>query len=225
MNWMRIYAIIIGITFVNAAILAYAVPTPIFEYTITWAPNTEADMAGYILETSDTGGDPWTIVNDNIPFGTNTYKAQYTQNVKWFRLSAFDKSKNISAASGPMRGAYKTDTTKPVPPNINIVVVVPVEQVVIAPDVTNPKLIVNGKAMTLSWDAKNVETQIWMANSAQASTLITTVGPNGSNTTINGTVSGWHCFQMRHKNNSVVGNWANANPADPTDISFCTSIP
>ena len=225
MRWLKIYSILFAIAVLNAAILAYAVPTPVFEYTITWAPNTEADMAGYILETSDTGGDPWTIVNDNIPFGTNTYKAQYTQNVKWFRLSAFDKSKNISAASGPVKGAYKTDTVRPVPPNINTVVVVPVEQVVVAPDMSNVKLTVNGKAMTLSWDAKNVETQIWMANSAQASTLITTVGPNGANMTINGTVSGWHCFQLRHKNNSVLGNWANANPADPNDISFCTSIP
>ena len=97
MRRLKIYSMLCAIGVLNAAILAYAVPTPVFEYTITWAPNTEADMAGYILETSDTGGDPWTIVNDNIPFGTNMYKAQYTQNVKWFRLSAFDKSKNISA--------------------------------------------------------------------------------------------------------------------------------
>jgi ABC-type Co2+ transport system permease subunit len=100
-----------------------------------------------------------------------------------------------------------------------------VEQVVVAPDMSNVKLTVNGKAMTLSWDAKNVETQIWMANSVQTEILLTTVGLNGTNTTINGTISGWHCFKMRHKINTSVGAWAIANPADPSDINFCTSIP
>lgn len=202
-----------------------AVPTPVFEYIITWTPNTEADMAGYILETSDTGGDPWTIVNDNIPFGTNTYKAQYTQNVKWFRLKAFDKSKNISAPSTALKGEYKIDTTNPTPPNISTVVVVPVEEIVSVPNVKNPRMVVTGKSMTIQWDANAAETQIWMANSVQALTLLTTVGQHGANLTITATVSGWHCIQLRHKIGSAVGAWANANPADPNDISFCTTIP
>lgn len=46
MRWLKIYSILFAIAVLNAAILAYAVPTPVFEYTITWAPNTEADMAG-----------------------------------------------------------------------------------------------------------------------------------------------------------------------------------
>lgn len=201
-----------------------AEPTPVFEYIVTWSANTEADMAGYILETSNNGKDGWTIVNDNIPFGTNKYTARFTQNIKWFRVSSFDKSKNISAPSTPMRGAYVVDAIQPTPPNVESVVVTPVEEVVTAPDMSNVKLTVSGRAMTLQWDAKNAETQIWMANSAQASTLITTVGSNGTNITVTATIAGWHCFQLRHKQNSVLGNWANANPANPNDISFCTSV-
>lgn len=205
--------------------IAFAAPTPIFEYTVTWTANTEVDMAGYILESSDAEQGPWVIVHDNIPFGAALYKVTYTQNVKWFRLSAFDKSKNISGASSPMRGAYRLDTVKPIPPTVITIVVVPIEDVITVPNMANVKLTVNGKAMTLSWDAKSAETQIWLANSAQASTLITTVGSNGSNTTVNGSVSGWQCFQLRHKINSVLGAWAQANPANPNDINFCTSIP
>lgn len=222
--------VIIGLCVAYALILAHeqvhAEPTPTFQYTVTWSANTEADMAGYILESSDTLQGPWAIVNDNIAFGTNTYKVTYTQNSKYFRVSAFDKSKNISAPSTPQQGKYATDAIRPVPPNVTAVNVIPIEQVVTVPDVSSPKLTVTGKSMTVSWDPQaGAETQIWMANSAQSSTLLNTVGAGGSNLTVNGNVSGWHCFTFRHKIGAALGAWANANPADPTDINFCTSIP
>ena len=124
-----------------------------------------------------------------------------------------------------MQGAYQLDNVKPNSPNIVTVNVIPVEEIVVVPNVTSPKLTVSGKAMTVSWDAKDAETQIYMSNSVQAEMLLTTVGPRGTNTTVNGTVSGWHCFKMRHKIGGSLGEWAIANPADPTDINFCTSIP
>lgn len=222
MSWLSISAICAVLAVVG---FVYAEPTPTFQYTVMWSANTEADMAGYILESSTTEQGPWIIVNDNIPFGTNTWSVIYSTNVRWFRVSAFDKSKNISGPSTPMQGAYQLDNIKPSSPNIMSVNVVPVEEIVVVPNVTSPKLTVSGKAMTVSWDAKNAETQIYMSNSMQAEMLLTTVGPNGTNTTINGTVSGWHCFKMRHKIGGSLGEWAIANPADPSDINFCTSIP
>ena len=216
-------SVLIGIALLTNTL--HAEPTPLFQYTVTWSANTEADMAGYILESSDTLAGPWSIVDDNIPFGTNTKKVIYPVNSKYFRVSAFDKSKNVSGPSTPAQGKYITDNVKPVPPGSIAVAVIPVEEVVKVPDVSSPKLTVSGKSMTLSWDPQNAETQIWMANSSQASKLLNTVGANGANLTITGSVSGWHCFTFRHKIGTALGEWANANPADPSDINFCTSIP
>lgn len=223
--WMKIFMGVVLAVIVVSGIAEAQTPT-IYTYTVTWDPNTEADLAGYMLESTNdlSGAGGWIMENATIARSVTSIKITSTSTGKCFRLSAYDTAvpKNISAPSQhKCRQVTIIDTIKPAAPNLQSVDVVIIDTITV-PDVSAPKVLFNANSIMIMWAPVDAETEIWLANSAQGLALMQTANSQADSIELTPMVGGWQCINYRHRVAEKTGNWAQADPQNnPADINFC----
>lgn len=227
MIWcVRVYVAVILVAVL--AMCNFVIAQTPLTYQVTWAANTEADLGGYILEstTDMTGAGGWKIENSAIAKEATSMRVTSAALGLCFRLSAFDTSKQISAPSAMKckQSVVPPDTIPPTTPNLlNVEIVATIPQDV--PAIGSPSVSVTNGVLTVSWAAVDAETEVWLANNGQASKLEVTAKNMTGIVDITPTVNDWQCIQLRHKIGANVGPWAQADPQNPADINFCVVIP
>lgn len=83
-------------------------------FSLTWDPNSEADLAGYnvyVYDPSPLRENAYVRVNDADPLDKNTfvYRAEEDQQVIWVRISAVDVNDNESPLSAPTEVSLEAD--------------------------------------------------------------------------------------------------------------------
>lgn len=220
-----IMIMIIGLLMTCHAYSQVTAPPITYKYTIAWMANTEADLAGYILESSDNGSDPWTVEKNDIASNVTTYTVGSTKQKKCFRLSAYDRSQNVSTASQAKCAQFAADGIAPLAPgNINVSVAQIIGPVSV-PDMSNVKYTYTGRTVTFTWDAKDFETEITVVGAQNTTeTVLATVTRNQGTYTYTATAGDWRCHKLRHKSGTTYGNFASADPNNPADVNFCMTL-
>lgn len=196
-----------------------------YEYTVTWQPNTEGDLAGYILEAGPANTGPFTVISDTIAPNVTSYKFSSTQAKQCVGLKAFDKSTNISPRSTIMCAQYAFDANPPGSPNALSVVVAQITGPVDVPDMANVKYTYTGRTVTFTWTPKDFETEIIVVSAQNTQeTVLATVTKNQGTYTYTATAGDWRCHKLRHKSGTTYGKFALADPNNPVDTSFCMTL-